>query len=58
MILKNKNPNKLLCKLSTVLFYCLLVMSNENQQWTIGLVDGEIVPLYEEMVHPTKSDIY
>jgi hypothetical protein len=29
-----------------------------QQQWTIGPVDGEIVPVYGEMLHPTKSHTY
>jgi hypothetical protein len=29
-----------------------------SQQWTIGPVDGEIVPVYGEMLHPTKSHTY
>jgi len=28
------------------------------QQWTIGPVDGEIVPLYGEMLHPTQNHTY
>ena len=29
-----------------------------EQQWTIVPVDGEIVPVYGEMLHPTKSHTY
>jgi hypothetical protein len=29
-----------------------------HQQWTIGPVDGEIVPVCGEMLHPTKSHTY
>jgi hypothetical protein len=28
------------------------------QQWTIGPIDGEIVPLYGEMLHPTQNHTY
>ncbi len=31
---------------------------SSDQQWTIGPIDGEIVPLYGEMLHPTQNHTY
>ena len=28
-------------------------LPSQEQQWTVGPSDEEIVPLYEEMLHPT-----
>jgi hypothetical protein len=33
------------------------LLSLTRQQWTIGPIDREIVPIQAEMLHPTKSQI-